>query len=355
MIHAIASRPAASIVCLLAVTLTLAPSAHAQSTTTASLDFFKGRTITIITSTGSGGMYDVAARAIARHMPAFIPGNPTMVVRNMPGGGHTLATNYMASQAPRDGTTIATVSNTMPLHQALDGRGVRYDARRFNWIGTLGISNLLTVAWATSGVTSIEDAFSREIITGATGAGSGAWLYPHVMNVILGTRFKIVSGYPSSAEIDLAMLRGEVQARSGASYTGYLQERPDWIREKRINMLVQVGAEREAALANVPLMHELAKTPPQRQLLDLISSPIKMGRPYLLPPDVPAERVDILRRAFDAVVRDREFLAEAEKLSLEVLPLSGERVAQIVAETIDTPPELLAKGKTLIDTERRAD
>ena len=220
---------------LLQVTaLVIGVSAASQAQAQPAPEFFKGRTITIITSTGVGGAYDLAARAIARHMPRYIPGAPNMVVRNMPGGGHTLATNYMASQAPRDGTTIATVSNTIPLHQALDGKGVRYDARTLNWLGTLGISSLLTVAWTSSGVTSIDDAMKREIITGATGAGSGAWLYPNAMNIVLGTKFKIVTGYPSSAEIDLAMLRGEVQARSGASYIGYLQERPEWIRENKI-------------------------------------------------------------------------------------------------------------------------
>lgn len=317
---------------------------HAQTAD----DFFKGKTITIITSTGAGGAYDHSARAITRHMPRYLPGAPSMVVRNMPGGGHTLATNYMMSQAPRDGTTIATVSNTIPLHQATDGKGVRYDARKLNWIGSLGISNVITSTWAAAGVRTFEDVLTREVTAGATGAGSGMWLYPNAMNQLLGTRFKIVMGYKSSAEVDLAMLRGEVVARSGASYYGYVQERPEWLRDKKINVLVQAGAVREKELPDVPMMHELAKTDEARQLLSLMSSPVKVGRPFLAPPDVPAERVAMLRRAFDAVMKDPEFLAEAKSLSLEVAPMSGEQLAAVVEETLNVPPALLAKAKALV-------
>lgn len=310
-------------------------------------EFFKGKTITIITSTGAGGAYDHAARAISRHMPRFLPGAPTMVVRNMPGGGHTLATNYMMNQAPRDGTTIATVSNTIPLHQATEGKGVRYDSRKLNWIGSLGISNVITSTWAASGVRTFDDVLNREVTAGATGAGSGMWLYPNAMNQLLGTRFKIVMGYKSSAEVDLAMLRGEVVARSGASYYGYVQERPEWLRDKKINVIVQAGAKREKDLPDVPLMHELAKTDEARQLLSLMSSPVKVGRPYLAPPDVPADRVAMLRRAFDAMMKDQQFVAEAKSLSLEVDPMSGEQLTAVVEETLNVPPALLAKAKVL--------
>ena len=311
-------------------------------------EFFKGRTISIITSTGAGGPYDLAARTVARHMPRHIPGAPTMVVKNMPGGGHTLASNYLAIQAPRDGTTIATISNTIPLHQVLDGKGVRYDARKFNWLGTLGISSLITVAWATSGIKSIDDVMRREVITGATGAGSGTWLYPNAMNVVLGTKFKIVTGYTSSAEVDLAMLRGEVTARSGGSYIGYVQERPEWLRENKVNILVQVGAVREKELPDVPLMHELAKSDEQRRLLNLISSPVRVGRPYLAPPDVPGDRIALLRKAFDALMQDAAFLAEAKGLALEVNPLTGDKVAAIVDETVNAPAEILAKARAMV-------
>lgn len=328
---------------LLALLAACVSQAHAQD------DFYKGKTVTIIISTGPTGSYDQSARTIGRHMPRYLTGAPSFIVRSMPGGGHTLATNYMANNAPRDGTTLALVANTIPLHQALDGRGVRYDARTFNWLGTLGISSLVTWAWHTSGIRTVEDLFKREVITGATGAGSGTYLYPNAMNAVLGAKFKIITGYPTTADIDLAMSRGEVMTRAGASYTGHVLEHPEWVREKKVIPLVQVGAVREPELPDIPLMHELAKTTEQRQLLELVSAPVKMGRPLFAPQGVPAERVALLRRAFDALMLDKEFQAEAKQVGLDILPQNGEHVARTVRETIDAPPALLAKAKALVD------
>ena len=223
-------------------------------------DFYKGKTITVITSTGVGGPFDLTARALAKHMTRFIPGRPTMIVRNMPGGGHVLATNFMYNQAEKDGTAIATVNNSVPLHQVLGGQGVRFDARRFYWLGSTGTSNLMTVAWHTSGFKTMDDVMKRELVIGATGIGSGTFIYPNAMNIVLGTKFKIVMGYKSTAELDLAMERGEVAARAGASLAGILQERPTWIEGNKVIVLNQIGDVRDPAFPQVPLMHELAKT-----------------------------------------------------------------------------------------------
>lgn len=307
--------------------------------------FYQGKTIAIIASTGAGGPYDITARALARHMPRYIPGNPAMIVRNMPGGGHMLATNHMFNQAAKDGTAIATVANTVPIHQVLDGKGVRYDARQFNWIGSTGSSNLLTVAWHASGVRTIEDAKTNELPTGATGAGSGTALYPAVMNHLLGTKFKIVMGYKASGDIDLAMERGEVAVRSGGSYAGLVHDHPDWLKDKRVNILTQIGAEREPELPDVPLMHELGQNDEQRDILKLISSPVSLGRPFFAPPEVPADRVAALRKAFDATMKDSAFLKEAKQLNLDLSPISGEAVATIVKDTIDAPKDILAKAQ----------
>lgn len=312
-------------------------------------DFYQGKTITIVTSTGAGGAYDLMARTISRHLPRHLPGAPTLVIRNMPGGGHTLATNYMFTTAPRDGTHIATVNNSIPLHQVLDGRGVRFDARKFGWIGSTGISNLLTTAWRATGITSMSQAFERQIVTGATGTGSGTYIYPNAMNQLLGTKFKIVMGYKSSAEIDLAMVRGEVEARSGASLAGYLSEHPDWIREGKISILSQIGATREKTLPDVPLLHELARTPEQAQILRLVSSPVLVGRPYFTTPDVPADRLELLRNAFVATMKDPAFLAEVATLSLDLNPMSGQELHKLVEETINTPAELIARAKAIIE------
>ena len=312
-------------------------------------DFYKGKTVTIITSTGVGGPFDLTARALAKHMPRFIPGRPTMIVRNMPGGGHVLATNFMYNQADKDGTVIATVNNSIPLHQALDGKGVRFDARRFYWLGSTGTSNLMTVAWHTSGFKTMDDVIARELVAGATGIGSGTFIYPNAMNIVLGTRFKVVMGYKSSAELDLAMERGEVQARSGASLAGILQERAYWIKDKKVFVLTQIGTEREPDFPDVPLMHELAKTDEQRQILNLISLPPSLGRPFFTTPDVPAERAAALRRAFEATMKDAAFLAEAKQLNLEMSPFGGAKAAAIVNETINAPPELVAKAKAILE------
>jgi tripartite-type tricarboxylate transporter receptor subunit TctC len=312
-------------------------------------DFYKGKTITIITSTGVGGPFDLTARALAKHMGRYIPGSPSMIVRNMPGGGHVLATNYMAQQAEKDGTVIATVNNSVPLHQVLGGQGVRFDARRFYWLGSTGTSNLMTVTWHTSGFKTIDDVMKRELVIGATGTGSGTFIYPNAMNIVLGTKFKIVMGYRSTAELDLAMERGEVAARAGASLAGILQERPTWIKENKVFALTQVGDVRERAFPDVPLMHELAKTAEQRQILTLLSLPPALGRPFFTTPDVPAERAVALRRAFEATMKDEAFLKEARQLNLEMNPFGGERATTIVNDTINVPADLVAKAKTILE------
>jgi tripartite-type tricarboxylate transporter receptor subunit TctC len=333
------SKLAAALVFLFA-----ASAAQAQS----GADFYRGKTLTIITSTGAGGPYDMVARLVGKYLTKHLPGQPAVVVQNMPGAGHVLATNYLYNQAPKDGTVIAVVANSIPLHQLIDGKGVRYDARKFNWIGSTGIANLVTVAWHGSGVKTIDDVMRSELITGATGTGSGTYLYPTVMNMVLGTKFKLVMGYKSTAELDIAMERGEVFARSGGSIVGMMQEHPDWFTSKKVTVLAQVGDHRESSLPDAPLMAELARTDEQRVLLKLVSSPVALGRPFMTAPGVPAERVETLRSAFSATMRDPEFLEEATRMQLDFNPLSGARVAEIVDESLATPPELVEKVRSAL-------
>ena len=331
-------KPGYVILCSLLVNA----SAHAQ-------EFYKGKVISIITSTGEGGSYDGAARTLARYMPKYIPGTPAIVVKNMPGGGHTLATNFIYVTAPKDGTTIGTVSNTMPMHQLVDGRGVRFDSGKFHWIGSAGISNLTMTVWHTTGVRKFEEAFKREIIMGSTGTGSGTFLYPNALNKVLGTKFKIISGYRASVEIDLAMERGEVEGRGGASYSSVFQEHPDWLKEGKLIITAQIGRERDPAMPDTPLVTEFAKSDEARQILHFLSSPISVGRPYIAPPETPKDRVEILRRAFDAAINEKEFLDEAEKQSLDIRPMKGEALERIVLETMKTPLDILAKVRTAIE------
>ena len=309
--------------------------------------FFKDKVITIINSTGNGGSYYNVAQAFARAMPKYIPGRPDIIVKSMPGGGNVLATNFMYNIAAKDGTFIATINNSIPLHQVLDGRGVRFDARRFNWLGSIGTYNSVAYVWHTAGVTSIRQVMAREVVLGGTGVGSSVVIYPTLTNALLGTRFKIVLGYNTTMEMDIAMERGEIQSRTG-SYTGLVSDHPDWIKDKKVAILFQVGAKRERTLPEVPLMTELASTDEQRQILTLISSPIALGRPFLAPPDVPPERLAILRTAFDAAMADKDFLDEMARMGHDVDPVSGEELARIVRETIATPPDILAKAKAAV-------
>lgn len=311
-------------------------------------DFYKGKTVSIVVSTGEGGTYDTVARSIARYMPKHIPGDPNMVLRYMPGAGHVLATNYMYNQAPKDGTYIATIGNSIPQAQALDGKGVRFDARKFNWLGTTGISNLMTVAWGASGVKTIDDVFKNEVTAGSTGAGSGTMLYPTITNNVVGTKFKIISGYRKATEIDLAMERGEVVVRAGFSLGSLSNEHPDWISGKKVNFLFQVGGKREPRYPDVPLMSELGRTPEQQQLMRILSAPVELGRPYLAPPDLTVDRVKALRSAFVNTLKDPAFLAEARKLKFDLRPLNGDDTAKIVKETIDIPPAIATKAKEIL-------
>jgi len=318
-------------------TAVIAAPAHADS-------FYAGKTITIVTSTGPGGTYDIGARAIARVMPRHIPGNPAIIVQNMPGGGNMLATNYMYAIAPKDGTAIAVVNNAVPLQQVLNGHGVRYDAGKFNWLGSTGAKNSAVFVLASSGIRTIQDVMGREITIGGTGAGSSLVVFPAAMNAVLSTKFKIVIGYKSSEDISLAMERGEVEARV-LSYSAILKTHPDWITKQKIVTVVQIGIKRDKELPDVPLMTELAKADEQRAILKLISLPIPLGQPYLAPPGTPMERVATLRQAFAATMKDKAFLTDAEKLQLELDPMGAEETTEIVRETIATPLDIVAKAK----------
>ena len=310
-------------------------------------DFYAGKTITIVTSTGVGGTYDVSARAISRHMGRYIPGNPGIVVQNMPGAGNVLATNFMAVNAPKDGTFIATVHAAMPMHQVLDGRGVRFDASKFNWLGSTGAENEVVLVWHTAGVTTFEEATKKEIILGGTGEGSGIFMIPQAMNNVLGTKFKMVIGYKSSEDVNLARQRGEIQSRA-FSLGSIVSQHPDWIRDKRVAFIAQAGAHRAHDLPDVPLLTELAKTDEQRQILQMVSTTAGLGKPFLAPPGVDPERVALLRKAFASTLADPQFLADAGKLNLKIEPMSAEEVTQIVASTIGAGPVIVAKTKAAV-------
>ena len=317
------------------------------STLEANDDFFKGKTITIINSTGNGGSYFNLAQSISRYMPKYIPGAPSMVVNSMPGAGNVLATNFMYNTAPRDGTHIATINNSIPLHQALNGRGVKYDATKFHWLGSTGTYNSVAYVWSASGVTKIQDVFEREVLLGGTGAGSSIVIYPVAMNSLLGAKFKIVLGYKSTSEIDIAMERGEVQARTG-SFTGLRSEHPEWLRDRKVNILLQIGGKPYPDLPNVPMLTDLARNAEERQILEVVSSPIALGRPYLAPPGIPVDRLALLRSAFSKTMQDEAFVSEVKKMDHEINPLSADETARVVSSTINAPRAILEKAMAIL-------
>lgn len=329
------------------IMMSAALAALAAAPAQAADDFFRGKTITVVTSTGAGGNYDTIARMIARYMQKHVPGNPNMIVQNMPGGGNVRATNFMYNVAAKDGTYIATINNAIPLHQVLDGRGIRFDATKFNWLGSTGNSNSVTIAWHTTGVKTIDDMKKKEVVLGGTGPASSIVIFPKVMNSVLGTKFKIVTGYKSSAAVDIALERGEVQSRSG-SYGSIVSQKPDWLKEKKINILVQVGNKREPSLPDVPLLTDLASNKSERDLLKLISAPIALGRPYLAPPGIPDDRLATLRAGFAATVADKGFLAEADKRRIDIAPMTWQETAEVVNDTINAPADVVARAKQVM-------
>jgi tripartite-type tricarboxylate transporter receptor subunit TctC len=307
-------------------------------------DFYAGKTITIITSTGEGGTYDFSARTLARHMDKHLPGKPNIIIQNMPGGGHMLATNHMYNVAPKDGTMIATINQSVPTHQVLDGRGVRYDAAKFNWLGALVDRNQTFGVWHTTGVKTFADLKTKEVIAGATGEGSSGFRYPTAINNIFDTKIKIIKGYKSTDEIRVALQRGEVNAQA-TSLGSYLTENPEWVKDKTMVFVLQIGTKRDPLIPDAPLWTELAENADDRAVLNLIGGAINLGRPFLAPPGLPAERVALLRKAFEATINDPGFKADAEKQRLTVNPLTGEEVAQIVQETVNASPAVVARAK----------
>ena len=292
-------------------------------------NFYRGKTITMAVGTSPGGDYDLRMRMVARHIGKHIPGNPKIVPINMPGAGAMKVANWLADVAPKDGTVIVALSQYRALLQAIGGAGVEYDVRQFNWLGNTSDSPNVINSWHTTGIRTIADVMQRELVVGATGTANGTYYYPYALNQIVGTKFKIVTGYPGGNNMNLAMERGELGGRGSNTWASWKATRPQWLAEKKIFILVQVGMMRNLELSDIPTMQELAKDPIDRQLLEFISADTAISRPLVTNAGVPRERVEALRRAFDATMRDPEFLADAEKTNTDINPITGEAAQKI--------------------------
>ncbi|HTI88537.1 MAG TPA: hypothetical protein VL966_18200 [Alphaproteobacteria bacterium] len=328
----------------LAVILGSAPAARADAVE----DFYRGKRINLIIGYGTGGGYDQYARVLARFYGDHVPGNPVLVPQNMPGAGSRKAANWLYNVAPKDGTALATLGQNTPTDQALGAEGIQFDVRKFAWIGNMVVVNNTLATWHTSGVKTIADARAKPIPVGASGAASPSVLYPQVSNNLLGTKFKIISGYPGGGDINIALERGEVLGRGSNSWASWKSTKPEWVRDHLINILFQVGPKREADLPDVPLWAELAQNDEQKRVLEVLSGDVAVGRPIIAPPSLPADRVKALRAAFDATMNDPKFRAEAAKQRMDISPLGGEELQEIVAKIVDVPPRVVAMVREAI-------
>jgi tripartite-type tricarboxylate transporter receptor subunit TctC len=313
--------------------------------------FYKGKQVRLIIASGSGGGYDAYGRVLARWMPNYVPGKPTFVVQNMDGAGGLKATNYTYAVAPKDGSVFAATYNALTTEPLIGGHGVEYDPLKFNWIGSMGKQQQICTTWNTSPIKTIEDAMAREVVTSSTGATGNSSTLPKLLNELLGTKFKVINGYGTS-EMRLAVERGEVEGICGLSYTTLIASSPDWILNKKINILLQTGNKRHPAMPDVPLAVEKAKTDDGKAILRLYSTPEEIGRPFVAPPGVPDDRVAVLRRAFDATMKDKDFLVEADKAHLEIDPVTGEEMDRILKAAYASPPSVVAKVRDVLGREK---
>jgi tripartite-type tricarboxylate transporter receptor subunit TctC len=325
---------------VLTVLALAALSVHAQP----AADFYKGKQIDLYIGYSTGGGYDVYARLLARHLAKHIPGNPVIVPKNMEGAGSLRLANWLYRVAPKDGTAFGTLGRGIPFDPLMGGKGAQFKATEFGWIGSANDEVSLCVAWGKTGITRFEDLYSREMIVGGTGATADTDLFPKVVNGVFGTKMRVISGYPGGNDITLAMQRGEVQGRCGWSWSSIKATHQDWVKDGTLKLLVQLSLEKHPDLPNVPLIMDLVRTGEQRAVLRLVFARQVIGRPYLAPPGVPAARLALLRKAFMDTMNDPDFLAEAEKLKLEITPVPGEKVEQLVAEIYRTPPDIVSKA-----------
>jgi tripartite-type tricarboxylate transporter receptor subunit TctC len=305
----------------------------------------------MVIASGPGGGYDTYARVLGRHMAKHIPGQPTMINQNMDGAGGVTAANWAYNIGAKDGTVIVAPYNTVLLEPLFGNKAAQYDTRKFEWIGSIGKQQQACFTWHTSKVTTIEDATKQEVIFAATGATSNSATTPRIINEMIGTKFKVISGY-GSTEARLAVERGEAEGVC-QSWGTLKTATPGWVQNKQINVLVQTGGSRQKDLPDVPLLAERVANPQDKAVLAFLNLPEDVGRPFAMPPGTPQHLVAALRKAFDVTMQDPAFLTEAEKVALEVDPVGGEMIQKLIAQAYDTPDALVKRAADLLSRQTR--
>jgi tripartite-type tricarboxylate transporter receptor subunit TctC len=319
--------------------LSLASSSQADETA----DFYRGKSISLVVSTASGGGYDLWARLLARHFSRHIPGNPNVIVQNTPGSGGLRVMNQLNSVSPRDGTVLAIVHSTAPFTPLLEPQRASFDAQSYGWIGSMTRESSLCIGWATAAAKTFEDLKTHQMIVGSTGAGSHMEIYPRLMNRLFNTRFKVVSGYKGGNDIYIAMERGEAEGRCGITMPALRVVRPEWIAQKKVNFLIQTGLAPGAdpISKSVPLLLDMARNEVERQMMELLFVNGELHAPVFTPPGVPPARLAALRAAFKRTLEDPELIADGVKQKMEPTFVSGEEVARLIAKVYATPPSVI--------------
>ena len=310
-------------------------------------DFYKGRTVTIVIGYTVGGGYDVFARLLAQHIGRHIPGQPSVVPQNMPGAGSRTAGLYLYNVAPKDGTMIGTIGRNEPVAPLLE-QDAKFDARRFAWIGSITDDDSICLSWASSPVKSWADMLQRDFTVGALAPGDNTVMVPLALKNLFGAKVRLVTGYPGTSDMFLALERGEVDGACGVSWRPILTQHRDWIEARKVNLLVEIALEKDPSLGATPLITDFLRDDEQREVLSLLIATQAMARPFLGPPGMPEERKQALRAAFDATMTDPRFLADAERAQLNVHPVSGAGIDSLLARLYATPKELAAKAARVI-------
>lgn len=312
-------------------------------------NFYRGKQIRFIVGSAPGGTYDLLARTVARHMGGYIPGNPVIIVQNQSTAGGLAMANQLYALGPKDGTVVGVPLNGLPAAPLLEPSVAHFDSSKLIWIGSTHQEPYVAYVWHTAPVQSLPDTLIKPLVVGATTPGTTMNDFPTLTNAVLGTKFKIVPGYGSTPQMNEAIERGETEGVIGFGWFALNAQVPQWLAEHKVRVIAQFGLERSRLLPDVPLMLDLAKTPEDRQALAVLFGRTAYGRPYFLPPDVPPERVEALRRAFDATVKDTAFVGDMKKIGIELDPLTGEQVQKLVGELANTPTNIVARVRAVLN------